>query len=142
VPDWSSGAELVAGAVIDNDPELIADLTGVQYGYAIKDGRDAIQLEKKEDMKKRGLASIILWAADRHLHLVAPSMQTSNTGRAPFAPQREFTPLVDDDAALRWSDGGQDSGPWRKIDVILSRHDLRERDHQRRQGNTDNGLRG
>jgi hypothetical protein len=49
--DW------LQGAVIDNDPELIADLIGVQYGFAIKDSRDAIQLERKEDMKKRGLAS-------------------------------------------------------------------------------------
>ncbi len=50
--DW------LPGAVIDNDPELTADLTGVQKcGFAIKDGRDAIQLERKEDMKKRGLAS-------------------------------------------------------------------------------------
>ena len=30
----------------------------------------------------------------------------------------------------------------RKIDVILPRHDLRERDHQRRQGNADHRLRG
>ena len=42
---------------IDNDPELIADLTGVEYGYVLRDGRDAIQLERKEDMKRRGLAS-------------------------------------------------------------------------------------
>jgi hypothetical protein len=54
---WGLMRDWLPGAVIDNDPELIADLTGVQYGYAIKDGRDAIQLEKKEDMKKRGLAS-------------------------------------------------------------------------------------
>jgi hypothetical protein len=30
---------------------------GVEYGYVMKNGVDAIQLEKKEDMKKRGLAS-------------------------------------------------------------------------------------
>jgi hypothetical protein len=42
---------------IDNDPELLADLTGVEYGYVLRDGRDAIQLERKEDMKRRGLAS-------------------------------------------------------------------------------------
>jgi hypothetical protein len=44
--------------------------------------------------------------------------------------QSEFTPLV----TTRRSDGpmkAQDPGPWRKIDVILPRHDLRERDHQR-----------
>ena len=54
---WGLMRDWLPGAVIDNDPELIADLIGVQYGFAIKDGRDAIQLEKKEDMKKRGLAS-------------------------------------------------------------------------------------
>ena len=32
-------------------------LSGVEYGYALRDGRDAIILEKKEDLKKRGLAS-------------------------------------------------------------------------------------
>jgi hypothetical protein len=54
---WGLMRDWLPGAGIDNDPELNADLTGVQYGYAIKDGRDAIQLEKKEDMKQRGLAS-------------------------------------------------------------------------------------
>ena len=54
---WGLMRDWLPGAVIDNDPELIADLTGVQYGFAMKDGRDAIQLERKEDMKKRGLAS-------------------------------------------------------------------------------------
>jgi hypothetical protein len=29
----------------------------VEYGYVLREGRDAIILEKKEDMKKRGLAS-------------------------------------------------------------------------------------
>lgn len=33
------------------------ELTGVQYGYVFRDGKDAIQLEKKADMKARGLAS-------------------------------------------------------------------------------------
>jgi hypothetical protein len=37
--------------------ELPADLTGVEYGYVLRDGRDAIILEKKQDIKKRGLAS-------------------------------------------------------------------------------------
>lgn len=36
------------------DPDLQADLTGVNYGY---DANNAILLEKKDDMKKRGLAS-------------------------------------------------------------------------------------
>ena len=47
----------LAGGMIPDDRELLADLTGVEYGYALREGRDAIILEKKEDMKKRGLAS-------------------------------------------------------------------------------------
>lgn len=39
---------------IPDDPELEADLTGPQYGFSNK---QQIQLERKEDMKKRGLAS-------------------------------------------------------------------------------------
>jgi hypothetical protein len=49
--DW------LQGGAIENDPELLADLTGVEYGFVLRDGRDAIQLEREEDMKKRGLAS-------------------------------------------------------------------------------------
>lgn len=45
---------LKAGAQIPDDPELEVDLTGPQYGYSNK---SQIQLEKKEDMKARGLAS-------------------------------------------------------------------------------------
>lgn len=47
--DW-----LRAGGALPDDPEPRADLTGLEYGY---DGKGAIQLEKKEDMKKRDLAS-------------------------------------------------------------------------------------
>jgi hypothetical protein len=54
---WGTMKEWLRGGVIDDDPELKADLTAVEYGYTMKDGRDAIILEKKEHMKKRGLAS-------------------------------------------------------------------------------------
>jgi len=47
--DW-----LMASAEIPNDAELAVDLTGPQYGYSAK---QQIQLERKEDMKARGLAS-------------------------------------------------------------------------------------
>jgi hypothetical protein len=46
--DW-----LVTGSIPD-DPELEVDLTGPEYFFSAK---NQIQLEKKEDMKKRGLAS-------------------------------------------------------------------------------------
>jgi hypothetical protein len=52
---WSQMGEwLKAGAEIPDDPELEVDLTAPQYGYSAK---QQIQLEKKEDMKARGLAS-------------------------------------------------------------------------------------
>jgi hypothetical protein len=54
---WGNLREWLAGGMIENNPDLIADLTGVEYGYVLREGRDAIQLEKKEDMRKRGLAS-------------------------------------------------------------------------------------
>jgi len=47
--DWLS-----ANAEIPDDPELDADLTGIEYGFGPK---GQLQLEKKEDMKKRGLSS-------------------------------------------------------------------------------------
>jgi hypothetical protein len=47
--DW-----LNAGAEIPDDPELDTDLTAPQYGFSNK---QQIQLERKEDMKKRGLSS-------------------------------------------------------------------------------------
>jgi hypothetical protein len=51
---WGSLRDWLAGASLPDDPELRADLSGVEYGY---NGKGEIQLEKKEDMKKRGLAS-------------------------------------------------------------------------------------
>ena len=54
---WGLMREWLPGGTIENNPDLIADLTGVEYGYVLREGRDAIQLEKKEDMRKRGLAS-------------------------------------------------------------------------------------
>ena len=54
---WGTMREWLRGGAIDNDAELRTDLTGVEYGYVLREGRDAIQLERKEDMKRRGLAS-------------------------------------------------------------------------------------
>jgi hypothetical protein len=48
------GEALKAGMEIPDDAELEQDLTGPEYGFSNK---QQIQLEKKEDMKKRGLSS-------------------------------------------------------------------------------------
>jgi hypothetical protein len=54
---WGKMKEWLPRGMIDADPELKAELPSVEYGYTMQDGRDAIILEKKERMKKRGLAS-------------------------------------------------------------------------------------
>ncbi len=51
---WGRMKEWLKAGAIPGDPALAQDLTGVEYGY---DARNAIQLERKDDMKKRGLAS-------------------------------------------------------------------------------------
>jgi hypothetical protein len=54
---WGNMREWLRNGAIDDDPELHADLIGVEYGYTLRDGCDALILERKEDMKKRGLSS-------------------------------------------------------------------------------------
>lgn len=54
---WGAMRDWLRGAAIPDDPDLAMQLTGCEYGFVIKEGRDAIQLEKKQDMKKRGLSS-------------------------------------------------------------------------------------
>jgi hypothetical protein len=51
---WAQMRAWLKGGAIPDDYELAADLTGVEYGF---DDNQAIQLERKESMKKRGLAS-------------------------------------------------------------------------------------
>ncbi len=51
---WGNLRDWLKTGCLPPDPELRADLTGIEYGYNAK---GEIQLEKKEDMKKRGLAS-------------------------------------------------------------------------------------
>ena len=51
---WRIREWLEAGGCLPHDIELEADLTGIEYGY---DTKERVQLEKKEDMKARGLAS-------------------------------------------------------------------------------------
>ena len=51
---WSIMAEWLRGADIPADEELLADLTGPEYFYTPK---GQVQIEGKDSMKKRGLAS-------------------------------------------------------------------------------------
>lgn len=47
-------AAIQDGIRLPDDEDLRVDLTGVEYGYNV---RNEIQLERKEDMKKRGMSS-------------------------------------------------------------------------------------
>lgn len=51
---WGGAKDWCKAGCLPDDPELRADLTAVNYGY---DAHNAVLLEKKDDMKKRGLAS-------------------------------------------------------------------------------------
>lgn len=52
---WKTLQWLKDGGVLPNVPDLRTDLTGPQFFYARSSNK--LQLERKEDMKKRGLAS-------------------------------------------------------------------------------------
>jgi hypothetical protein len=51
---WGVMRAWLPRGAIPKDDDMITDLTGVEYGY---NADNAIQLERKEDMKKRGLDS-------------------------------------------------------------------------------------
>lgn len=51
---WAVMREWMQGGAIPDDDDLFDDLIGVEYSFNV---RDEIQLEKKEHMKERGLAS-------------------------------------------------------------------------------------
>jgi hypothetical protein len=105
---WGMMKDWLKGAVLPYDQELYQDLIGVEYGYVLRDGRDAILLEKKEDMKKRGMASPD--AADAlaltFAYPVAPSDHTKafSTGTK---HQVDYNPMA---AAYNPSTGQEPSG--------------------------------
>ena len=78
---WGWMREWLKGGAIPDEPDLKAELEGVEYGYVLHDGREAIQLESKKDMKKRGLPSPD--AADAlALTFAYPVQPNANAGRA------------------------------------------------------------
>ena len=54
---WGATREWLKHGIIPDERELKDDLAAVEYGYVMREGKDVILLEKKEDMKRRGLAS-------------------------------------------------------------------------------------
>ena len=101
---WASMREWLKGGAIPDDPELKADLTGVEYGY---NARDEILLERKEDMRRRGLASPDLGdgLALTFSYPIAPRMRAMRGEAASI--ECEYNPYASAYADV------QSGGPWR-----------------------------
>lgn len=54
---WGTMRDWLKVGAIPDDPILKAQLSSRRYAYVLRDGRDSLILEPKEEMKKRGLAS-------------------------------------------------------------------------------------
>ena len=115
---WGNMRDWLRTGAIDNDPDLLADLTGVEYGYVLRNGRDAIQLERKEDMKRRGLASpndgdalALSFAYPVVASSVARSRRPGRFHRADYDPLRDYERgggdglMQSDPAAAEWLRG-------------------------------------
>jgi hypothetical protein len=85
-------AAIYDGIRIPQDEDLVSDLTGLEYGYNL---RNLIQLEKKEDAKRRGIASPDLADALSltYAYPVAPT-RMGFTGDV-SAVQVEYNPFAD-----------------------------------------------
>jgi hypothetical protein len=105
---WGSLRAWLARAAIPNDPELVADLTGLEYGY---NSDNEIQLERKEDMKKRGLASPDV--ADALALTFAYPVVVTHGLRAPPSGAADYDPLSPPTPPFERPYGDHDS-PWRR----------------------------
>lgn len=95
---WGAMRDWLPTGAIENEEDLIAQLAAPQYGFSGPE--DAIQLEKKADMKKRGMASPD-WADALALTFAYPvePIDTDRRGRPKAAvAEYEYDPLAMEDA--------------------------------------------
>lgn len=84
--------------VLPYDPELLADLTGVEYGYRSLAGTDALLLERKADMIKRGLSSPDIGdaLALTFSYVIQPKDHTAIiTGRSKQGFESSYSPMAE-----------------------------------------------
>lgn len=88
---WAAMREWLSAGSIPADAELRVDLTGVEYGF----GADqvAYQLERKVDMKKRGLASPD--KGDALALTFAAPVERAGLRNAAFMPRRAYDPYAE-----------------------------------------------
>lgn len=82
---WDRMRAWLKQAHLPDDPALLIDLVGPEYGF---DSRGRIQLERKEEMKRRGLASPD--AADALALTFAEIVPASTGERRRFAARTDF----------------------------------------------------
>ena len=83
---WDRMRKWLPGADLPMDPELRASLIGIQYGFSTARGTgEVMMLEKKKDMKKRGLRSPD--EGDALAHTFAEEL--GDFSRAAFEPEPE-----------------------------------------------------
>lgn len=106
---WGMMREWLKVGAIPNDPILKTQLTGRRYAYVLRDGRDAITLEPKDEMKKRGLPSpdradmlalTFAYPVVKNVNAGGPSMrrEPASSDYDPFAQQagaiqRDYDPF-------------------------------------------------
>lgn len=83
---WLTGGTIPAG---EAGKELVEQMSGVTYGF---NANNAIQLERKEDMKKRGLASPD-WADALACTFAYPVMANLNAGSEWPRPEQNFAAM-------------------------------------------------
>lgn len=93
---WGQMKEWLPGAMIDSAPELVDDLAGPEYKFNKKEKK---QLESKDDMKARGLASPDhgdALAVTFHCKVARSDLAASQRGqsrRVRIAKGRDYNPL-------------------------------------------------
>jgi hypothetical protein len=89
---WGRYRDWLKNADIPDDQELIEDSIGIEYGF---DTKNRIMLEKKSDMKKRGLSSpdvaesIVLTFAEK----LASQSVKAKRGNRPVSAQSSYNPM-------------------------------------------------
>lgn len=78
---WGWMRDWLKGGAIPDDPDLRQQLEGCEYGFVLLQGQEAIALERKADMKKRGLPSPDM-ADALALTFAYPVMASRQAGRA------------------------------------------------------------
>lgn len=93
---WGSMREWLRGGAIPDDKELIEQLTGPQYGYNV---RNEIQLEAKDEMKKRGLSSPDIADALALTFAYPVAMSSASAPKAAPTVLPDYNPLETYEAA-------------------------------------------